>query len=89
MGMTEQDTWRAMRYLDNVDKLGVLSLRDQQDIVYGTNTQAYKDFVTKYMTANGGTEETARQAWIDEQEATGEYKGYGISPNKRIRATGE
>jgi len=40
------------------------------------------------MTTNGGTEETARQAWIDEQEATGEYKGYGISPNKRVRAIG-
>ena len=88
MGMTEQDTWQAMRYLDNVDKLGVLSSRDQEDIVYGTNTQAYKDFVTQYMATNGGSEETARQAWIDEQEATGEYKGYGISPNKRVRATG-
>lgn len=79
LGMDDQDTWRAMKYFDNMDKLGVLSSTAQEDIIYGTNTQAYKDFI-----AQGGT----REQWIDEQEATGEYKGYGISPNKRVRGTG-
>lgn len=80
LGIVDDDTaWKALKYWDNVDKLGVLSQSAQEDIIYGTNTQAYRDFI-----AQGGT----RDQWIEEQEATGDYKGYGISPNKRVRATG-